>query len=244
MSKCLRYAFLICFLLSYFSSFSYAFKNDSHEKITDAAIDLLVEKNLLERSFQQCIDPQYIKKALHHGVGESGEDAGSWDHNTAGDFQRYFFHFDPKLSTVSASCTASEWGFGDSTKECEYLWLNEEGNVQKVVVQNEHKWIDAVNSSDSQQGLVHLGYVLHLLEDMASPAHVRDDQHLTGELFAFEGTVEAGIQKGDIIPSYDSNGSLESLDPNETPDQFLKRLRQYTEEHFFSDDSCFKPGFS
>jgi hypothetical protein len=105
---------------------------------------------------------------------------------------RFNFHFTPRLTDggVNATCSSRDWAFGNAP--CTYTSLvpaalagTEEG-LKKVTVtlRNRFNWDAAVaqakepaGSSGFSQGFVSLGYVLHLFEDLTSPAHSRNDAH-------------------------------------------------------------------
>jgi uncharacterized protein (TIGR03437 family) len=103
---------------------------------------------------------------------------------------RFNFHFLPKLHSLGASgtCDLIEWALGGQEnvgggKQCiarmDYQLL-----TKQVTDVNEHRWHEAVARSRHpitgapiQDGWRDLGYVIHLLEDLTSPAHVRNDAH-------------------------------------------------------------------
>jgi hypothetical protein len=65
---------------------------------------------------------------------------------------------------------------------------------------NAHTWNVAI-SLGGREGIVELGYVIHLLEDLGSPAHTRNDPHWksTPEEDPFESVNE------DRLPTIDNN---------------------------------------
>jgi hypothetical protein len=99
-------------------------------------------------------------------------------------------------------------------------------------LRNEHTWragIEAARSSDPQlrrKGWTHLGYVLHLLQDLTSPAHVRSDAHPLSD------PIEGVIRN----PSLPIGQGLVELPLAE--DYFIV-LQQWTQSRFFSADTVF-----
>ena len=105
---------------------------------------------------------------------------------------RFNFHFTPRLTDggVDASCSSFQWAFGN--QPCTYISLvpaivagtaKDLDNV-RVTLTNQFDWAAAVRQAKQPagatgfaQGFVSLGYVLHLFEDLTSPAHSRNDAH-------------------------------------------------------------------
>src|SRR3989344_2388305 len=88
---------------------------------------------------------------------------------------------------------------------------------------------------DKQRGLESLGHVLHLLEDATVPAHVRNDDHLSGvdpdpyETFTDQFTTANIVPPSDLsnVPTYSSLSS------------YLDRVARFTNKHFVSKDTVF-----
>ncbi|MCA9324998.1 hypothetical protein KDA23_02955 [Candidatus Saccharibacteria bacterium] len=182
----------------------------THQNITKAAVEYL--QQLDDRAV--CLSN--LEQLLQ--VGTAAEDEGT----------RPVFHFTPALSAAGSSCSSVDWGLGSGT--CE--WFGGEDN-------NTHRWSDAIDSATaanggiSEEGLTHLGYVLHLLEDLTSPAHTRNDQHLN----------KFGV--GDIDPveavtrTPTSPATSEGLADVSSPVSFFVQLRTYTASNFYSKDTVF-----
>lgn len=138
---------------------SFSHEGDTHVNITNTAVDYLFQIDPV------CVSKDNLKMDLD--VGARGEDA----------FPRYFFHFLPRLNNlisflnpvyVSASCDAVQWGFASQTicvATIPTLILSPIPSVFPML--NDHTWNDAVTNTCREQGRIHLGYVVHLLEDMA-----------------------------------------------------------------------------
>ena len=99
---------------------------------------------------------------------------------------------------------------------------------------NEYGWPDAITNANTYLGWIALGHVVHLLEDLAVPAHTRTDYHVLRkpiENYASE----------HFLDSCDSldNINLENID--QSPTEMFLELQQYTQSNFFSNDTCFSP---
>jgi len=168
-----------------------------HKAITDLAIDYLIQQR---PELAACGEPE-IRQQLKYGVDH--EDDYWLDFVPVGDF---FFHFQnatlqplhdvvkpgeiPSLE-VGASCSASDWLFGaNSCERTAFLTVPlASGGGQEVKVplrdrSNEFAYSTTLGelfspyaSSGKAKGVVGLGHVIHLLQDMTSPAHTRNDAH-------------------------------------------------------------------
>lgn len=147
------------------------------------------------------------------------------------DNPRWLFHFDPALWVSNSSCTAAQWGL--ARNRCTVV-----NAAHGYTLVNEHTWSDAVDHAfdpasglPSDAGWMDLGYVLHLLEDMSSPAHVRNDAHPINDPFEAHSNGQAVSSFSGTIVSYGS------------PTDYFIALRDYTQRHHYSDDTVFAPGF-
>ena len=133
----------------------------THVNITDAAVQYL---RRLALNRVDSVDPRFacendLATWLREGVILEDDLFVS----------RPVFHFDPRLTWFNSSCTSTEWAFGDA--RC----------ISSVYVRtNIHRWQEAMAAAEAEAGFRELGWVLHLLEDLTSPAHVRNDPHIPG----------------------------------------------------------------
>lgn len=104
---------------------------------------------------------------------------------------------------------------------------------------NTANWLSALNKaknganeSEILEGWVYLGHVLHLLQDMASPAHVRNDPHILGD------TIEEAAAKIWLSPTVEMDAVYLS-----TVEEYFNNLSALTRKHFFSDDTVFKSSY-
>jgi hypothetical protein len=211
-----RAIFVVAALLSVAIFPTRAHEVDNHLTITHAALQYLVEN-----------DPDF---SCAQDNGGAISDA-LWDWLRIGaeredESTRPVFHFDPKLWTF-ATCSAQQWGL--TPNNCKFLLVS---------FSNSHTWVDSLAHNGSDAGWVDLGYVLHLLEDMTSPAHVRNDAHLTvagvGDIDSFE-----RYTLGKQIPSPQSY-TISA----QGPEQLFNALRNITQNRYFSNDSVFQTNCS
>ena len=202
------FSLLIVFLVIGRCCLSNAHEVSTHENVTHRAIEYLIQRDPTLAGIQNITDKIVF--------GSEDEDSGN----------RFFFHFLPTLPNL-ASCDSLEWGFLDE------LCIAQAFGVE-FIQRNTHKWQDAVSQADSGKGFDHLGYVLHLLEDLTSPAHTRKDAHPPGDSDPFEKHNEDRCgAAGECIPQKD----LISIPLNANPQRFFIDLRDFTATNFFSEDT-------
>lgn len=194
----------------------------THTNITRAAVEL-VRSKVPELS---CLNDSQLQ------IGTAAED----------DEPRYMFHFNPVLNgavagrTVTSTCTSSQWGLPQSPSCTE-----RGGNAGLVptaqTLTNNFTWFVArANAKDAQgnpsdAGWNELGYVIHLLEDLSSPAHVRNDPHPPG----IDGDPIEAETRTPAAPG----GELLAF---ASPDDAFNALQAWTRSNFFSKDTVFDPG--
>jgi hypothetical protein len=176
---------------------------------------------------------------------------------------RFNFHFWPKLDDVQATCSSLEWGFGN--QPCTYTSLvpgfltadwaaatgNHPSNV-KVTLRNQFTWGAAVAQAQQpagntgfSQGFVSLGYVLHLLEDLTSPAHSRSDAHGPNDPDWIEYRMPNGFKEEfekiktlSILPENERTPVMPANRPlaaeSIEPTQLFTEVHDYVRANFFS----------
>lgn len=92
-------------------------------------------------------------------------------------------------------------------------------------------------NGDKQRGLETLGNILHLVEDMAVPAHTRDDQHLNGDYYETYTTKYNSETINDISGELTKSGE-KSKRLSSLFDYFFS-LANYSNNNFFSGDTIF-----
>ena len=145
------------------------------------------------------------------------------------------FHFTPKLTASLSSCPSvaqpgdKSWGFLQPGDRCSSI-------ARPLGIQNTHAWAKAVaQARNDRKGWKELGYVLHLLEDLTSPAHTRNDPHVIWD--PIEGSPNHPRVRYPTLPA----GPLVSFG---TPEEFLLSVQAWTQQNFFSSDTVFDPAFA
>ena len=213
----MRRRFLFGWILAYAPTLALPHAVPTHQNITRAAVDYLAkldEKATCSSNLNQLLQ-----------VGTAAEDDGT----------RPVFHFTPALTASNSSCSSVAWGFG--TGACQY------GKAGLTFAStNTHRWPDALahvvdaKGNPSEEGLRDLGFVLHLLEDLSSPAHTRDDDHLNIGGYGDIDPVEA-VTRNPTSPPIS-----EGLLAVGSPQLFFQQLRQFTSSNFYSKDTVFSNG--
>lgn len=114
--------------------------------------------------------------------------------------------------------TAPDWG---QTGDRQASWL----------YQGKFSWnqaIEAYRQGDLEKAFVNLGHVLHLLQDMTVPAHVRNDPHELGD--SYENWV---WQNRDQLSSYPGMVYPQCLDYRDC----FRQLALAVSQHYFSQDT-------
>lgn len=93
-----------------------------------------------------------------------------------------------------------------------------------------------VAEGDTEKGWRYIGHILHLLEDMSVPAHVRNDAHIFNK-----DNYEIYLKEKTPNEYFSLVGSINyPLKPISTEiDSFFKELGSYTRKNYFSDDTIF-----
>lgn len=187
----------------------------THRNITRIAVDYLSK---VDDRFA-CIST--LNDLLQ--VGAAAED----------DIPRFMFHFYPALSDgrFFASCSSRQWAFGNAA--CSQS--GGEPAFSASTLTNTHTWNSAITHADSSQGWTDLGYVLHLLEDLTSPAHTRNDSH------------PAILLDGDPVEAFDRTPTAPAVTDGlvsfATPEKYFDALQEFTRTNFYSKDTVFQaPG--
>jgi hypothetical protein len=192
----MRIAFKLWLIIFAMTVRVFAHEELTHQKISDQAVEYL--RSIDPSRFDISGIPfDQIKVALR--IGAVGEDD---DQPQGGNgLGRYFFHFFSPLNrnlplaapfipipgslSLTATCNSIQWAFliaGTCTAQV----IPPLGvHSRSIVGTNEHTWNTALNAFESTDnygaptfaGWQHLGYVVHLLEDLTSPAHTRNDPH-------------------------------------------------------------------
>jgi len=215
-----------------------------HVRITDRAVEHLKRYSTDARLRNNHAAATKLKELLR--IGAEDEDAVSlkmWP------LPRSWFHYYPALDDwgSSASCDSVDWAFLEWQGGPRVCW-GTSAPLPPKWDQNEHRWRDAVKKAEkrSMDAWVDLGYVIHLLEDLASPARVKNDAHPTYGLARldpcpFENWAKKNA-KGLSLPRLPAPSDpakalvdLSGLGDNAAAVLF-NALRDFTDLHFNSND--------
>lgn len=111
-------------------------------------------------------------------------------------------------------------------------WANSSAAQSIGIFQGDYSWQTAIynyQQANYEKAFLSLGHVLHLLEDMAVPAHTRDDAHEEGDVY--EKWAEDNYNKIDV--NLDQAAWKNCGDNQEC----FKLLALYSNENFFSKDT-------
>jgi len=122
-------------------------------------------------------------------------------------------------------------GFGLPGYAPANVWANL-SLAQITYARGDQTWQTAISAyvnGDEKRAFIALGHVLHLIEDMAVPAHTRIDTHAEGD--PYEDWVKANVNK-----NYDASGLIKIDNLN----QAFNYLANYSNKYFFSKDTINK----
>jgi probable HAF family extracellular repeat protein len=219
-----------------------------HQRVTDDAIDYLIAKGL-HPEFEDSICPA-LKPRLRTGVAD--EDSFYPARFPTG---RFFFHFLPVLSdtpivgysdgplraAVNADCDSVTWGHAPSatcTGNFDGYALTMSSGPRK----NEFNYGTMVNalrnyspgSLEHNIALEGLGHYLHLLQDLTSPAHTRNDAHPPQNPSVFEkGNADTPITAVDAVLK--RLGLTGPLVPMTDRESVFRDLAKRTASRFWSE---------
>lgn len=99
----------------------------------------------------------------------------------------------------------------------------------------------AVSCGDLPEFWRNVGHILHLLEDVSSPAHVRNDPHPGGDAYEEGMKNETSYGHEDWIAQADPNESinLAGANVNENIRAHFEALAEHTRNNYFSNDTIF-----
>ena len=201
----MKRAGLLTFVL--FCALAPAHEVSTHKRIGDAAVAYLYAAYSTPQAGSPrpvlLASPATLQQVLQ--VGEEHEDDGFVANAVLGvtnPYGRFNFHFFPALSSkfqLSSSnyelsakgCSSVNWGLGLGSPNgktgcsiaCSAPWV-ESGfceSIAGVLQTNRFRWDQDLATDDSGAptlaAVTGLGYVVHLLQDLGSPAHSRNDPH-------------------------------------------------------------------
>ncbi len=179
---------------------------------------------------------------------------------------RYYFHFDPPLTSsgnippyvpilgnstfsAQASCRSDEWGLDD--RQCNASLsgvllggIPFSGQTTQI---NDYRWSRDLGpdsrgapSTDSIKGF---GYVVHLVEDLGSPAHTWNDMHACPILLVYCDPFEKANKDRPITMLSLPRGSAAMIptDGFTTRQEFFAALRDFVRVNYYSYGTVFTP---
>ncbi len=104
--------------------------------------------------------------------------------------------------------------------------------AQVAYTMGDQTWSTAIaeyNNGDKKNAFIALGHILHLIEDMAVPAHARNDSHAGGDLYEewVENNINAKYGKTELV-------KFDNLD------SYVNSLSDYSNKYFLSKDTIVK----
>lgn len=237
-------------------SFCYSHEVDTHKRITDQALYYL--NDIEPNNYPVYVVEGDLMPKLK--IGARKEDNLWSESGTL--FPRFVLHFYPRLESniATGGCSSLQWAFGNNPCKIEVIsvpeWMPGSSNsLYSITRSNRYNWTEAIRTENYKKdtGWKALGYVIHLLEDLAVPAHVRNDAHppwdkdpvdyynrnkladrpnqvgnKTKQAFEKFLVEEAGLTKGQKLIYFS------------TPEECFYSLQHYTRNRFFSKDTCFQ----
>ena len=231
-----KLAILVCT-----AHFAYAHDQGTHLNITFQALNYLTQTDPKRPNFL----------SLYPLLAD-----GSWNEDNAFAqnliLGRFFFHFLPALNSplpiavpnasVSATCDSNQWGLGGFS--CAATYTLPPFPTYTIANQvDDHTWQLAIAAADpitkqpTAQGWEHLGYLIHLLEDLTSPPHTRNSAHPCVGWLTFCDPFEPDNNFASVslpVTGHDYAGLSGA-----TLDEFFLRLAQYTHDNYFSAFTVF-----
>ena len=215
-----------------------AHEQPTHQNLTSAALNYINANDPMRAKLLQAYGPNIISTVLADGAWN--EDSYFPPSLFLG---RFFFHFLPSLNDLGqfGSCSSVDWGI--NALSCTAVGNAVVGGTT-VTATDDHTWkgalaaVDQVTGAPTLLGWRHLGYVIHLLEDLTSPPHTRNSAHpCAGGLFfcdPFEPDNE-GVPVN--LPK--SGSDYVGVSNLTGPQDLFSRVRNYTHDGYFSARTVF-----
>jgi hypothetical protein len=197
----------------------YSHSVPTHQQITAAAVQYVQQQDARFSSLT----------ATQLQIGTADEDA----------IPRYMFHFFPMLNTIlfNATCRSVDWGFLPNLSDT----CTQTGEPRgPSTLTNAHTWgqalLGARDPNQMDQGWVEVGYVLHLLEDLTSPAHTRNDPHPHFSVLGINLGNPDPLEVKDRVPAMPTTPLVDFTNP----DDFFNNLQNLISSNFYSKDRVFQ----
>jgi len=212
---------------------AYAYKTDTHQDLTTAALS--ISSNYLQflRDFK-------INYAIARGLTTYGSYAEDKEH-------RFVFHFYDPINHHGlgipplAFDSALVWAYQHDLPYNEYSWIEARNSMYQSLTNADKE----TRESHFRKLFRFLGHIVHLVEDMAQPSHVRNDPHSShyesesAALLVNPSHLEdwALFHASAVIEFANSNVNPKDVVAFEDP---FENLALFSNKNFFSDDTIFK----
>ena len=221
-----------CILVFVVYDHGFAYKTDTHQDITIAVLSK--SNNYLKFLQDFNVDPVRTKGLATYG---------SYAEDNNG---RFFFHFydpinDHGLGTPPIFDSAPVWGYQHNFPPNNYSWTEARSFMYKALASTtlDDREINFDKLFRS------LGHVVHLVEDMAQPSHVRNDPHAshyesaTAAFSVNPSHLEdwAQFHSGDVAAFANAASGAKLVVSFDDP---FETLSLFSNQNFFSDDTIFK----
>src|SRR6185437_1549043 len=163
---------------------------------------------------------------------------------------RYFFHFNPNLNlnllnliTLNGTCNSMEWGLEDAQciATCHFPGVCFTSSAPQG---NNYRWNQDLTADNTGvptlASIKSFGYVVHLLEDLGSPPHTRNDMHPCGGGLIYCDPYE--IENNSRTPSMPTGAATIPTSGFTTPEQFFQALQAYVSSNYYSNNTAFALG--
>jgi len=205
---------------------------------------------LFERSTGTSLPPEVKQQIVLGSIEEDYDISGT---STVGDYSHMqsnqtlsAWQWDPQ-QIVTGDVNRSENHFMNSDDDVDGLtsgapFVNTARNVSALKWANDDtrnlaNFVMAKAEGNTLKGWRYLGHILHILEDMTVPAHVRNDAHIIYD--NYEGYMAAKVP-AELFLLAGGDAAMQPRGPSDTDiAPFFRELSGYTRANYFSEHTVF-----
>ena len=205
---------------------------------------------LFERSTGTSLPPEVKQQIVLGSIEEDYDISGT---STVGDYSHMqsnqtlsAWQWDPQ-QIVTGDVNRSENHFMNSDDDVDGLtsgapFVNTARNVSALKWANDDtrnlaNFVMAKAEGNTLKGWRYLGHILHILEDMTVPAHVRNDAHIIYD--NYEGYMAAKVP-AELFLLAGGDAAMQPREPSDTDiAPFFRELSGYTRANYFSEHTVF-----